>query len=455
MSSPRLRDLEEPDRFVTRHVGPTPAEQSTMLDALGLASLDELIDRAVPDSIRRREPLALEGPVDEAEALARLRTLAQRNQVLTSLIGMGYSGTVTPPVILRNVLENPAWYTAYTPYQPEISQGRLEALLNFQTMVADLTGMELANASLLDEATAAAEAMAMCHRLNGKTGTTFVVDAGCHPQTIDVVRTRAAPIGVDVVVGDPDADLPDGGVFGVLLQYPGTGGEVREDIAAVVASAHERGALVTVAADLLALVLLTSPGELDADVVVGSSQRFGVPLGFGGPHAAYFATRDEYKRTMPGRLVGVSVDAAGRPALRLALQTREQHIRREKATSNICTAQVLLAVIAGLYATYHGPGGLRTIARRAHRLTAILADGLRVAGVDLVNRSFFDTITIRVPGRADDVVAAARSEGVNLRRHDADIVGVALDEPTTADVVARIWRALGVDASVDQLDRAR
>ncbi|HUF84551.1 MAG TPA: aminomethyl-transferring glycine dehydrogenase, partial [Acidimicrobiia bacterium] len=451
MSSPRLPDLEQPDRFVARHVGPDQAEQATMLEALGLASLDELIDRAVPDSIRAREALDLPAPVDEAEALARLRALADRNEVFTSLIGMGYSGTITPPVILRNVLESPAWYTAYTPYQPEISQGRLEALLNFQTMVADLTGMELANASLLDEATAAAEAMAMCHRLNEKVGSTFVVDPDCHPQTVDVVRTRAEPIGVDVIVGDPGGELPEG-AFGVLLQYPGTSGGVRDDLEPVIAAAHERGALVAVAADLLALVLLTSPGELGADIVVGSSQRFGVPLGFGGPHAGYFATRDAHKRTMPGRLVGVSVDAAGRPALRLALQTREQHIRREKATSNICTAQVLLAVIAGLYAAYHGPDGLRTIAQRTHRLTAILAEGLRAAGLEVANRHFFDTITVRVPGRAAEVVAAARAERINLRLVDDDTVGVALDETSTADVIARVWRAFGAWASVEELD---
>ena len=368
-----------------------------MLAALGLASLEELIDRAVPESIRTRDPLDLPPPCDEPEALDQLRALAERNQVFTSLIGMGYSATITPPVILRNVLESPAWYTAYTPYQPEISQGRLEALLNFQTMVTDLTGMELANASLLDEGTAAAEAMAMCHRLNGDAGSTFMVDADCHPQTIDVVRTRAEPIGIDVVVGEP-GEVGEG-VFGVLVQYPGTGGEIRADLGTIIEHAHERGALVTVAADLLALALLTPPGELGADVVVGSSQRFGVPLGFGGPHAGYFATRDAHKRTMPGRLVGVSVDAGGRQALRLALQTREQHIRREKATSNICTAQVLLAVIAGLYATYHGPEGLRTIASRTHRLTAVLAEGLRAAGVEIVNRHFFDTLTVRVPGR--------------------------------------------------------
>ncbi len=336
-----------------------------MLDALGVASLDDLVDRAVPDAIRDREPLDLPAPLSEERALQRLRELADRNEVLVSLIGRGYSNTFTPPVIQRNVLENPAWYTAYTPYQPEISQGRLEALLNFQTMVSDLTGMDLANASLLDEPTAAAEAMAMLHRVNA--GKTFFVDHECHPQTIDVVRTRAEPLGIDVVVGDPHAELPE--VFGVLLQYPGTTGVVRDD-RALVEDLHARGVLVAVAADLLALVLLAPPGEWGADVVVGSAQRFGVPMGYGGPHAGFFATRDEYRRNLPGRLVGVSIDAAGRRALRLALQTREQHIRREKATSNICTAQVLLANIAGFYAVYHGPEGLRAIAERVHGLTA-------------------------------------------------------------------------------------
>ncbi len=451
MAKPSLHELEQSDRFVGRHVGPDAEQQARMLAALGLTSLDELVDRAVPDSIRLREPLDLAAPCSEDDALRRLRALAHRNEVFTSLIGMGYSDTITPPVILRNVLESPAWYTAYTPYQPEISQGRLEALLNFQTMVADLTGMELANASLLDESTAAAEAMAMCQRLNGKAGSTFVVDTNCHPQTIDVVRTRAEPIGVDVVVADAHGELPASGVFGILLQYPDTTGSVRND-RAVIERAHAAGTLVTMAADLLALVLLTSPGELGADVVVGSSQRFGVPLGFGGPHAGYFATRDEYKRTMPGRLVGVSVDAAGRPALRLALQTREQHIRREKATSNICTAQVLLAVIAGLYATYHGPDGLRAIAERVHRLTGILAAGLRAGGVEVVNEHFFDTLAVRVSGRAVEVDAAARADRINLRVYDDETVGVALDETTDRGVVERLWRIFGVTASVDDLD---
>jgi glycine dehydrogenase len=422
--------------FAARHIGPSTDEVAAMLERLGVASLDELVDRAVPDAIRHRDPLALPAPLSEAEALSRLRELAERNEVLVSLIGRGYSNTFTPPVIQRNVLENPAWYTAYTPYQPEISQGRLEALLNFQTMVSDLTAMDLANASLLDEPTAAAEAMAMLHRV--APGTVFFVDHECHPQTIDVIRTRAEPVGIEVVVGDPHAELGEGaapgdGVFGVLLQYPGTTGIVRDD-RTLVESLHEQGVRVAVAADLLALVLLAPPGEWGADVVVGSAQRFGVPMGYGGPHAGFFATRDEYKRNLPGRLVGVSVDAAGRPALRLALQTREQHIRREKATSNICTAQVLLANIAGFYAVYHGPDGLRAIAERVHARTAELAAGL-------TDHTFFDTISVSVPD-ADAVLARARAEGVNLRRIDGTTVGIALDETTTPEIVARVRRLL-------------
>ena len=452
MADPRsLDELEDHAEFLPRHIGPSADDQAQMLAALGLSSLDELIERVVPSSIRWDKPLELPAAVTEAEALARLREIAGRNVVRRSLIGMGYSDTLTPNVILRNVLENPGWYTAYTPYQPEISQGRLEALLNFQTMVCDLTGMELANASLLDEGTAAAEAMAMCHRLNPKGGSTFVVDAGCHPQTIAVVQTRAEPLGLDVVVTDPAAGVAGEGIFGVLLQQPTSGGELRDD-EALIAALHERGTLVVVAADLLSLAIIRPPGEIGADVVVGSSQRFGVPLGFGGPHAGYIATKDAHKRTLPGRLVGVSVDTKGRRAYRLTLSTREQHIRREKATSNICTAQVLLAVMAGLYAAYHGPEGLTRIARRVHRLTAILAAGLRAGGVEVVNDTFFDTLTVRVPGRADAVLAAAGEQGLNLRPVDADTVGVSLDETTTRDVVEATWAAFGVTASIDDLD---
>src|SRR5262245_10075280 len=395
--------------FAARHVGPSADEVATMLATLGLDSLDALVDAAVPEAIRDRTPLALPDGLSEADTLAWLDGLASRNQVMTSLIGQGYANTVTPPVILRNILENPAWYTAYTPYQPEISQGRLEALLNFQTMVSDLTAMDLANASLLDEPTAAAEAMAMLARVNAKAGITFFVDAECHPQTVDVVRTRAEPIGIDVVVGEPDDDLPAEGVFGVLLQYPGTSGVVR-DFRTLVENLHAQGTLVAVAADLLALVLLVPPGEWGADVVVGSAQRFGVPMGYGGPHAGFFATRDEHRRQVPGRIVGVSVDDAGRPALRLALQTREQHIRREKATSNICTAQVLLANIAGMYAVYHGPDGLRAIAERVHALAALLFRELGRAGFEFTGYPFFDTVAVSVDD-ADAVLARALERG--------------------------------------------
>ncbi len=420
--------------FADRHIGPSADDQRAMLEALGYASIDALIDAAVPRSIRDDVTLARE-PLSETDALARLRVLAERNDVYTSLIGLGYHDTITPPVILRNVLENPAWYTAYTPYQPEISQGRLEALLNFQTMVSDLTAMELANASLLDEATAAAEAMAMLHRLSGAAGhDVFLVDRDCHPQTIEVVRVRAEPLGIEIVVGDPYADNSIAGCFGVLVQYPGSSGRVR-DLRPLIERAHANGQRVCVAADLLACTLLVPPGEMGADVVVGTTQRFGVPLGFGGPHAAYIATRNEYRRMLPGRLVGVSVDTKGRTAFRLALQTREQHIRREKATSNICTAQVLLAVIAGMYGAYHGAEGLRAIARRVHGLAVQLADALRGAGVEVVHEHFFDTLTVRVPGRAAEVHAAARDRRINLREIDGDTIGIALDETTTPAIL--------------------
>jgi glycine dehydrogenase len=446
-----LESASESAGFARRHIGPDASEQQHMLDALGYESLDALVDAAVPSSIRDPSPAVGADPIGEAEALDRLRALGAANQVHTSLIGLGYTGTFTPPVIQRNVLENPAWYTAYTPYQPEISQGRLEALLNFQTMIADLTGMEIANASLLDEGTAAAEAMGMMARLAPKRRQMLFVDADCHPQTIAVVATRAEPLGIDIVVGDPDRELVPDDAFGVLLQYPGSSGRVRDD-AALIARCREAGVLVTVASDLLALVLLRSPGEIGADIVVGSAQRFGVPPMFGGPHAGFIGVRDEHKRTLPGRLVGVSVDAAGRPAMRLALQTREQHIRREKATSNICTAQVLLAVIAGLYAVYHGPEGLEHIARRVHRLTAILGAGLRDAGVEVVHDAFFDTLTVRVPGRADSIASAARDAKINLRVVDRATLGITLDETTTVAIVESVWRAFGVDATVAALD---
>ncbi|MCT2548704.1 aminomethyl-transferring glycine dehydrogenase [Streptomyces atratus] len=452
-----LSQLEQGIPFEQRHIGPDAEAQSKMLAQVGYGSLDELTAAAVPDVIKSAEALGLPAARTEAEVLAELRELADRNQVLAPMIGLGYYGTFTPPVILRNVMENPAWYTAYTPYQPEISQGRLEALLNFQTMVAELTGLPTSGASLLDEGTAAAEAMALSRRVGKVKNGVFLVDADALPQTIAVIETRAEPTGVEVVVADLSEGIPaeiaERGVFGVLVQYPGASGAVR-DIKPVVEQAHELGAIVTVAADLLALTLLTSPGDLGADIAVGTTQRFGVPMGFGGPHAGFMAVREKFARSLPGRLVGVSVDADGNKAYRLALQTREQHIRREKATSNICTAQVLLAVMAGMYAVYHGPDGLRTIARRTHRYATILAEGLRAAGVDVVTGAFFDTLTVRVPGRAAETVAAARERGVNLRLVDADLVSLACDETTTRTQIAAVWAAFGADGDIEALDAA-
>ncbi|MBV9821568.1 MAG: aminomethyl-transferring glycine dehydrogenase [Actinobacteria bacterium] len=444
--------------FSARHIGVTaPADQAVMLKALGFDSIDDLLAAAIPASIRTTLELALPPAASEAEVAAELRALAARNAVRASLIGLGYYDTVTPPVIRRNVLENPAWYTAYTPYQPEISQGRLEALLNFQTMVEDLTGLPTAGASLLDEGTAAAEAMALAHRTSAaakKGAEVFLIDAEVLPQTVDVVRTRATALGLRVLVADcadsadeVAAQLADGAVFGVLLQYPGASGRVR-DLRPVIEAAHDAGALAAVAADLLALTLLTPPGELGADMAVGTSQRFGVPLGFGGPHAGYLAIRAGLERQLPGRLVGVSVDAEGRPAYRLALQTREQHIRREKATSNICTAQVLLAVMASMYAVYHGPTGLRAIAATVHAKAARLAAALRAGGVEVLTEEFFDTVTVRVPGRAAEVLAAADERGVNLRLVDADHLGIACDEATTDAVLAAVLEAFGVSGEL-------
>ncbi|MEO1064151.1 MAG: aminomethyl-transferring glycine dehydrogenase [Actinomycetota bacterium] len=427
--------------FADRHIGPRGAEAEEMVAALGYGSLDELIATAVPDSIRDDHVPDLPEAATEREVAAELVALADANVVRRPMIGLGYHDTITPPVIRRNLLESPAWYTAYTPYQPEISQGRLEALLNFQTMVADLSGLPLANASLLDEGTAAAEAMTMARRASKATTETFLVDADCHPQTIDVVRTRAEPLGLKVRVADLATD-PDLDAFGVLIQYPGSSGEVR-DPSPTIERVHAAGGLAVVAADPLALTLLTPPGELGADIVVGSTQRFGVPLFYGGPHAGYIATSEQHRRTLPGRLVGLSVDAAERPALRLALQTREQHIRREKATSNICTAQVLLAVTAGMYAVWHGPEGLTAIARHAHHAASRLAAALRATGVDVRNEHFFDTITARVADGADAVVEAARAAGVELRRVDADHVGIACDETTTDDDLRAVLGAFG------------
>jgi glycine dehydrogenase len=447
-----LSALERILPFVDRHIGPSSDDVAKMLAVVGYGSLDDLSAAAVPEVIRATERLNLPDAATESGAIAELRALATRNSVRTSMIGLGYYGTFTPPVVLRNVLENPGWYTAYTPYQPEISQGRLEALLNFQTMVSDLSGLPTASSSLLDEGTAAAEAMTLCRRNSKSTSNVFLVDADCFPQTIAVVETRAEPLGIEVVTADLSNGLPEGEFFGLLIQYPGASGAVR-DYRNVVADAQSRGALVAFAADLLALTVLTPPGEMGADVVVGSTQRFGVPLAFGGPHAGYMAVRAGLERSLPGRLVGVSVDADGAPAYRLALQTREQHIRREKATSNICTAQVLLAVMAGMYAVYHGPEGLTGIARRTHRFAALLAAGLRAGGVAIVHDDFFDTIQARVPGRADEVLAAAEARGINVLRVDADTVGISCDETTTRVHLTAVWEAFGVPiADVDDLD---
>src|SRR5499427_2865894 len=424
--------------FPARHIGPDETDEAAMLRAIGVGTLDELAAETVPTDIRFEGVLDLPAPVSEAEVLAELRALAAENEIWKSFIGLGYSDCVTPPVIQRNILENPGWYTAYTPYQPEISQGRLEALINYQTMVADLTGLPIANASLLDEGTAAAEAMHMLHALapalekDDAPGGTFLISDTVHPQTIEVVRTRAKPLGIEVWVGDATSfDFSPGQrVFGVLVQYPATDGAL-PDWRDLCKRAHDAGALVAMATDLLALTLITPPGEIGADVAVGSAQRFGVPLGYGGPHAAFFATRDTFKRSMPGRLVGVSKDAQGRPALRLTLQTREQHIRREKATSNICTAQVLLAVMASMYAVYHGPEGLKAIASRVHRRALTISGSLAAAGVEVAHGSIFDTVTAIVPGRAAGIVAKAAESGYDLLLVDADRVSISCDETTT------------------------
>jgi len=457
MKRPSLTSLERHDAFADRHIGPADADQLAMLKVLGYNSRAALMDAVIPANIRRTEALPLgpfSAPRSEAEALAALRKLADQNQVFRSYIGQGYYGTHTPGVILRNVLENPAWYTAYTPYQPEISQGRLEALLNFQQMITDLTGLDVANASMLDEATAAAEAMTLLLRAGKSKSTRFYVADDVLPQTIEVIRTRAEPIGIEVQVGPAaqalQATAAEGGVFGVLLQYPGANGAV-QDYRELTAALHAAGAHVIAAADLLALTLLAAPGEWGADVAIGNSQRFGVPLAFGGPHAGYMAVRDEFKRQMPGRLVGVTVDAQGKPALRLALQTREQHIRREKATSNICTAQALLAIMASMYAVYHGPAGLRTIALRVNRLTEILAAGLSEIGYTMQNASRFDTLTIASGARTAALHDAAAAQRINLRRIDADHVGISIDETTTRADLTALWSVFASVAGVTQL----
>ena len=428
--------------FQHRHIGPSPQETAEMLAAVGASSLDELMAQTVPGSIRQKAPLDVGPALSEPEALARMRQIAARNQVMTSLIGQGYHGTHTPLVILRNILENPAWYTAYTPYQPEISQGRLEALLNYQTMITELTGLDVANASLLDEGTAAAEAMAVAQRSVKTKLNAFFVDANCHPQTIAVLRTRAEPLGWTVVVGDPEKDLDPTLVFGALLQYPGSQGALR-DHRAVIAKIKAAGALAIMAADPLALCMLTPPGELGADMAIGSTQRFGVPMGFGGPHAAYMAVRDALKRSIPGRLIGVSIDSRGKPAYRLALQTREQHIRREKATSNICTAQVLLAVMASMYAVYHGPKGLRAIAEGVHRRAATLAAGLSQLGFAPRAAHYFDCITVDAGERQQAIVEHALAAKINLRILDGGALAINVDETTTPATIEAVWQVFG------------
>ena len=425
-----------------RHIGPSPAEMSDMLKTVGAQSLGALIDDTMPAQIRQKEPLDFGKPMSEREVLEYMRVVAGKNKVLTSLIGQGYHGTVTPPAIQRNIFENPAWYTAYTPYQPEISQGRLEALLNFQTMISDLTGLEVANASLLDEATACAEAMTMAMRLSKSKAKAFFVDRHCHPQNIAVIQTRAAPLDIEVIIGDPDK-MDASAVFGALFQYPGTYGHVR-DFTDHMTALHDAGALGVVSADPMALTLLKEPGAMGADIAVGSTQRFGVPEGYGGPHAAYMACKDAYKRAMPGRIVGVSIDAHGNRAYRLSLQTREQHIRREKATSNVCTAQALLAVMASMYAVFHGPDGLKAIAQRIHRKAVRLANGLEEAGFKVDPKSFFDTVTVDVGPLQAAVMKSAVDEGINLRRVGETRVGISLDERSVPATIEAVWRAFGI-----------
>jgi glycine dehydrogenase len=445
---PSLHTLEQHDDFISRHIGSESDAKQTMLATLGLNSIDELIEKTVPASILIKQALALESSCTETASLASLKAHAEKNIVNTSYIGMGYYDTIVPPVILRNVLENPGWYTAYTPYQPEISQGRLEALLNFQQVVTDLTGMEIANASLLDEATAAAEAMAFCQRSNRLKSNKFFVADNIHPQTLDVLKTRAQYFGFELIIGNPSNELSQHEVFGVLVQYPSSTGEIA-DIAPLIAAAKEQKAMVCVAADLMSLIMLKAPGEMDADVVIGSAQRFGVPMGFGGPHAAFFATRNKFKRTMPGRIIGVSIDSHGNQALRMAMQTREQHIRREKATSNICTAQALLANMASFYAVYHGAKGLKKIAGRIHRLTSILATGLQQKGIHLLHDSWFDTITLQTD-QQQMLYQHALDAGINLRLLDDDKLAISLDERKTQDDVQQLFNVLlGTDHGLD------
>ena len=447
MTNGLLSTLQTQDTFNRRHIGPSPAQIADMLACIGAQSLQQLMESTVPGSILRGDTMDLPAALCEQDALEKLRAIAAQNRVFRSHIGMGYYDTYTPPVILRNVLENPGWYTAYTPYQPEISQGRLEALLNYQQMVMDITGMALANASLLDEGTAAAEAMTLLQRVNKKSDSeTFFIADDCHPQTIAVVRTRAHHLGFVTVVGNPATDLIGKDFFGALLQYPNTYGAVSNP-SVLIERAHAQNTLIVVAADLLSLLLLTPPGEMGADVVVGNSQRFGVPMGYGGPHAAFFATRDEYKRSAPGRIIGVSIDRHGNQALRMAMQTREQHIRREKATSNICTAQALLSICAAFYAVYHGPSGLQRIARRVHRLTQVLALGLEKLGIQRDNASYFDTLTLNIGAHQGAIIARAEAAQINLRKIGSDKIGISLDETTGAEHIAQLWQIVADKAS--------
>ena len=433
---PDLQQLQNPSEFVARHIGPNAQDQQAMLNALGCNNLQQLIEQVVPKSIVSQQPLDLDDSCSEIQALEELQRIAKKNKLFKSFIGQGYYGTLTPAVIQRNILENPAWYTAYTPYQPEISQGRLEALFNFQTMVAELTGLDIANASMLDEGTAAAEAMALCQRVSRSKSQRFYIDSDCLPQTIEIIQTRAKPLGIEVEVGRPEDCC--GEVFAILLQYPGVSGEVR-DYGQVIEAVQKQKGKVIMAADILSLTLLASPGSLGADVAIGSTQRFGVPMGYGGPHAGYMATREAYKRNIPGRLVGLSQDSEGNPAYRLALQTREQHIRREKATSNICTAQVLLAVIASMYAVYHGPKGLTRIAQRIHLLTTVLAEGLAQNNIAVTNRSWFDTLTLNTGADTQGIIASAAARTINLRAIDNEHVGISIDETTVAEDIEALW----------------
>jgi glycine dehydrogenase len=442
---PSLAELEPGANFIPRHIGPDAEETAQMLAACGAETLEDFIARVIPKGIRAKRPLELRQPMAERTALSTLRVIAERNQVFTSMIGMGYYGTITPKVIVRRVLESPSWYTAYTPYQAEVSQGRLEALLNFQQMVIDFTGLPLANASLLDEGTAAAEAMTLARRSAKTSANVFFVDRDTHPQTIGVLETRANGFGIELEFGDPFSDLEPAKVFGALFSYPGSSGEVR-DYRAVIDKLHGAGAVAAMATDLLALALLTPPGELGADIAFGSAQRFGVPIGYGGPHAAFFAAKDEFKRSLPGRIIGVSVDSEGNPALRMALQTREQHIRRDKATSNICTAQALLAIVAAMFAVYNGPKGIRKTAERVHRFAGIFAEAARRFGYEVVTKSFFDTVVLSVPGRADAITARAKEHRINLRFIDADHVGVAFDQATRIKELERVLKVFKTDA---------